>query len=82
METQTLRSARNQEVPGFNHKPGRIDVYCLHCGSRDVQRDASAVWSIPEQAWVLCAVYDNAVCEQCGCETRLGEAPLAKNKES
>lgn len=54
-----------------------IDIVCSHCGSRDVRRDADATWNAGHQAWELCAVYDQAHCEQCGGETSLSEIPLS-----
>jgi len=54
----------------------RIDIYCSHCGSRDVQRDAAAEWDVDLQEWVLVAVYDSATCDQCGGYTKLAETEL------
>ena len=58
------------------HIPQRVDMYCKQCGSRDVTRDATAYWSIPDQTWLLSAVHDAAHCEQCGGQSTLGEAKL------
>ncbi len=54
----------------------RIAIYCAHCGSKDVRRDADACWNEATQTWELVAVYDNASCEQCGGDTTLKETPL------
>ncbi len=48
-------------------------MICATCGSENVRRDADAVWNVEKQEWELCAVYDNATCEQCGGETRIEE---------
>lgn len=50
-------------------------IICAVCGSEAVRRDADACWNVALQQWELCAVYDNATCEQCGGETRLVEVP-------
>ena len=50
-------------------------MICAVCSSEDVRRDADASWNAALQQWELCAVYDNATCEQCGGETRLAEIP-------
>ena len=49
-------------------------MICAACGSEDVRRDADAVWNKKTQEWELCAVYDNATCEECGGETRILES--------
>lgn len=55
--------------------PTPIDIYCGECGSRNVTRDATAVWSIIAQAWKLQSVQDQGYCNDCGGETHLREAP-------
>jgi DnaJ-class molecular chaperone len=50
-----------------------ITMICAVCGSDDVRRDADASWNPELQQWDLCAVYDNATCEQCRGETRIVE---------
>ncbi len=54
----------------------KIDIACKHCGSRDVRRDADAKWNAEAQTWELCAVFDNATCDECGGETSLIEIEL------
>ena len=53
-----------------------MKMVCAKCGSEDVRRDADAVWNVELQQWELCAVYDNATCEDCGGETRLVEVDI------
>lgn len=60
--------------------PNKISVVCSHCGSKDVRRDADAAWDEATQDWELCAVYDNATCEDCEGETSLDEIPLEDSK--
>lgn len=55
----------------------RIDIYCRHCGSRRVFRDATAAWNVETQQWEMVTVHDNADCEDCGGEATLAEAELA-----
>jgi len=63
--------------------PPPIEVYCEHCGSTDVRRDADAAWNVEAQEWELVTVYDNATCEECGGETSLGErAPTTETEEA
>lgn len=51
----------------------KIGMRCRTCKSEDVRCDADAGWDEQTQAWELVAVYDNAVCENCGGETRIEE---------
>ena len=44
----------------------KIDWACRKCGSRNVTRDAEAVWSVDKQEWELLVAYDNATCQACG----------------
>lgn len=53
-----------------------IIIYCAHCGSTNVSRDATAKWNVLGQYWELADVFDHADCEDCGGETRLREAPI------
>jgi predicted RNA-binding Zn-ribbon protein involved in translation (DUF1610 family) len=39
-------------------------MVCPHCGSAEVQRDASAEWNGTD--WVLCGLQDDISCENCG----------------
>jgi hypothetical protein len=55
----------------------RIDITCAYCGSRNVKRDAAVTWSVPDQAWEISSIFDNADCEDCGGETSLQERDLA-----
>ena len=55
----------------------RYAMVCDECGSDEVSRDAWADWDIEKQEWVLGAVFDDARCHKCGCETSLVEVELA-----
>lgn len=56
----------------------KIDIVCARCGSKEVRRDADAVWNVETQQWELCNVYDKpSTCEQCGGETSLKEVPYS-----
>ena len=44
---------------------------CATCGSTRVLRDAWACWDPRCGDWVLGAVFDHAVCDDCGEDTRL-----------
>jgi len=49
-----------------------LELYvCSACGSSDVCRDATAVWSIEGKTWELQSVQDQAYCEDCNGETTL-----------
>lgn len=50
-----------------------MGMRCSVCKSENVRRDADAAWHAEVQEWGLVAVYDNAVCEECGGETRIEE---------
>ena len=44
---------------------------CPECGSNNIKRDASAVWSEPDQCWEIADVYDRMVwCGDCSHEER------------
>ena len=43
-----------------------IKMICEVCGSDNVLKDAFAAWDMEKQAWVLHAVYDDTVCDDCG----------------
>ena len=58
-----------------------MKMVCAKCGSEDVRRDADARWNVELQQWELCAVYDNATCEECGGETRLLEIDTGFNEQ-
>ena len=55
----------------------RIAIICGTCGSDKVSRDAWANWDTRAQQWVLGAVFDDAHCHRCECESRLIEVELA-----
>jgi hypothetical protein len=55
-----------------------VKMACSSCNSTDVRKDAYAEWDDNTQAWVMCAVYDNNWCVQCGAEQSLIEKPLTK----
>lgn len=47
----------------------KIVPICADCGSREVRRDAYAVWNAEKQDWELHSVYDEWLCdgfEGCG----------------
>jgi hypothetical protein len=44
---------------------------CSTCVSTHVLREARAQWDADHGDWVLGAVFDHAVCEDCGAETHL-----------
>lgn len=44
---------------------------CAACGSTSVLRNAWAPWDPRCGDWVLGAVFDHAICDDCGDDTRL-----------
>lgn len=58
----------------------RIKMVCSHCGSDDVMRDAYAAWDTVNQDWMLCNVFDQAYCNQCGGETSLTAVELKEGQ--
>jgi hypothetical protein len=54
----------------------RYAMVCNVCGSDEVSRDAWANWDVKNQEWELGAVFDDAYCHKCECETRLIEVEL------
>jgi hypothetical protein len=46
----------------------KIRLVCERCGSDDVRADAYASWDVEKQDWVLCAAFDNKVCESEECQ--------------
>jgi hypothetical protein len=55
-----------------------VAMVCGHCGSEDVLRDAYAEWDKGSQRWEIRTVFDQAVCETCGGETRIAEKPISR----
>jgi ribosomal protein L37AE/L43A len=53
-----------------------IRLICKYCASEKITRDASAVWDVRSQSWVLSAVQDQMVCEDCGQENMIFEASV------
>lgn len=53
----------------------RLEMICKTCGSRNVARDAWALWDATSQQWELGAVFDYAHCHDCDAETHLTERP-------
>jgi hypothetical protein len=60
---------------------GPIAIVCSRCGSRNVNRDASAAWNTSTQEWELCGLCDQGYCEDCGGEANLEEIPLHARKD-
>jgi hypothetical protein len=54
----------------------KVRIVCKYCGSERIRKDADAVWDVNKQKWVLCAVYDNQICEDCGSETSTVEVEI------
>lgn len=50
-----------------------ITIHCKTCGSENVLRDAWAVWNVELQQWELDQIFDHAICDDCGGETKLIE---------
>ncbi len=55
-----------------------IRMICKHCGSDHLTRDASAVWDVGVQGWILAGVQDRSVCEDCGRENTVIAVPIGK----
>ena len=53
-----------------------ITVRCGTCDGENVRRDAYAEWNVELQQWELATVFDQAVCEACGCECSLIEKEI------
>jgi hypothetical protein len=50
----------------------KVEKCCMHCGSRNVVREAPVRWNIETQTWELSGdPYDGATCEECNDETKL-----------
>ena len=43
-----------------------MDKVCENCGSPDIWVDATAVWCVTFQTWVLDKVFDHTECNECG----------------
>jgi hypothetical protein len=44
---------------------------CERCGSDDVEADASVVWNVADQQWVISLTYETARCLTCDSEIDL-----------
>lgn len=44
---------------------------CIHCGSSNVWKDATARWDSERQEWVTKDIFDNDWCEDCDAETTI-----------
>lgn len=53
----------------------RIEMICRNCKSDQVSMDATAVWDVDKQDWVLSGIMDTAYCDICD-ETQLEELLL------
>ncbi len=72
----------NQSIPpGADHNLRPVTVRCKQCGSEEVIRDASAVWSDSDQTWELAGVNDQGYCDNCGSETSLAQRYLGTDGE-
>ena len=60
--------------------PG-VTFVCTCCGSRNVMRDAWAVWDEGTQHWELGSVFDAAFCADCDGETTLKEQPTGGDEK-
>lgn len=52
---------KDTKMPSTKQKP-----ICVECGSENVNLDATAMWDVEKQDWVLAYTYDDAFC--CDCE--------------
>ena len=64
----TRTSDTGEPKPSSGPSP-RLQPVCLRCGSDALVRDASAVWSVPEQRWELVGTYDSTTCQACEAES-------------
>ena len=72
---------RESTKPTWDHSnPHPIDIVCGECGSRNVMRDAWAVWNTETQRWELGNVFDDGHCEDCEGEASLEEIPLDESE--
>ncbi len=46
----------------------RVRLRCPECGSEYVFRDASAMWDVTIQEWVLAGTQDDMTCSDCGAD--------------
>lgn len=49
-----------------------VNLYCPHCESTEIKRDAWAEWDPSKMDWVLGDVFDDMWCESC--EEQFNEA--------
>lgn len=59
----------------------QIVYICSKCGGKNIVSDASAVWSVEKQDWVLSDVCDGTYCEDCQDECRIDERELTLAEE-
>jgi hypothetical protein len=50
----------------------KVNLVCPACGADAVERDATACWSVQDQAWELQATFDQMRCS--ACEANFNEA--------
>lgn len=43
----------------------KIKYTCPYCGSDNIVLDATAVWHIETQEWILCDTFDEFTCNDC-----------------
>ena len=60
----------------------RINIVCSKCQSKNVMRDAWAVWDVESQEWILGNVFDQGFCDDCDGESRLDEVDLTAEEEA
>ncbi len=53
------------------HAKDRTIPICSRCGSTAILKDAWAQWDVDAQDWVLAAVFDYTICDDCGREASI-----------
>lgn len=59
----------------------KIVCVCATCGSKRITSDASAVWDVEKQDWILSDVCQGTFCEDCEDECRVEERELTLAEE-
>jgi hypothetical protein len=54
----------------------RVTMICSNCKSENVNCDATAVWDVDKQDWVLIQTLPNEWCNDCDGETSIDEREL------
>lgn len=49
---------------------------CSHCGGSNVFFDATAMWSIEKQDYIMTTTHDNTDCDDCGSECSVNWVPV------